>query len=250
MNKKDNIFYFFLLALALHLSLFIVNQKGVKGDAPVSLKTNSAPISVRVKSPVVKKESVVAQKEVTPPTPPKEEKKPEPKKIEPPKKEIVKPDVKSKIKDKKKKVEKQEKKVEKKPTEKPQTTKKEEKLPPKQVNETEEILASGNFSVGKDGIFTASSSDGIEYKILKQVEPDYPIQAERIRYRNRVVVSARFLVGLKGEIEKVEITQSHKKFGFDDEVQKALKQWKFHPIYYKNKNIKVYFTKDFIFEPK
>ena len=114
MNKKDNIFYFFLLALALHLSLFIVNKKGVKGDAPVSLKTNSAPISVRVKSPVVKKESAVVQKEVTPPTPPKDEKKPEPKKIEPPKKEIVKPDIKSKIKDKKKKIEKQEKKIEKK----------------------------------------------------------------------------------------------------------------------------------------
>ncbi len=250
MNKKDNIFYFFLLALALHLSLFIVDQKGIKGDAPVSLKSNSAPISVKIKSPVVKKESIVTKKESIPPTPPKEEKKPEPPKIEPPKKEIVKPDVKSKIQDKKKKIEKKEKKIEQTPTEKPQTTKKEENLPLKQVNETEEILASGNFSVGKDGIFTASSSDGIEYKILKQVEPDYPIQAERIRYRNRVVVSARFLVGLKGEIEKIEITQSHKKFGFDDEVKKALKQWKFHPIYYKNKNIKVYFTKDFIFEPK
>lgn len=55
MNKKDNIFYFFLIALALHLSLFIVNERGVKGDAPLSLKTNSAPISVKIKSPVVKK---------------------------------------------------------------------------------------------------------------------------------------------------------------------------------------------------
>ena len=245
MNKKDNIFYFFLIALALHLSLFIVNERGVKGDAPLSLKTNSAPISVKIKSPVVKK--AVVKKEITPPTPPKEEKKPEPKKIEPPKKEIIKPDVKSKIKDKKKKVEKQIKKQ----VEKPQPIKKEEVVETKKsTTETDEILASGNFSVGKDGIFTASSSDGIEYKILKQVEPDYPIQAERIRYKKKVVVSVRFLVGLKGEIEKIEIIQSHKKFGFDNEVQKALKQWKFHPIYYKNKNIKVYFTKNFIFEPK
>lgn len=246
MSKKDNIFYFFLLALVLHLSLFLVNKKGVKGEAPVSIKTNSAPISVKIKSPVAKKE---VKKVVTPPSPPKEEKKPEPKKIEPPKKEIVKPDVKSKIKDKKKEVKKQEPK----PVEKvqPQTPKNED-IPQKNsaVNETEEMLYSGNFSIGKDGIFTASSSDGIEYKILKQVEPDYPIQAERVRYRKKVIVSARFLVGLKGNIEKIEITKSHKKFGFDDEVEKALRQWKFHPIYYKNKNIKVYFSKDFVFEVK
>lgn len=250
MNKKDNIFYFFLLALLIHLSLFIVNERGVKGDAPVSLKSNSAPISVKIKSPVVKKESTVTKKEIIPPSLPKEEKKIESKKIETPKKEIVKPDVKSKIKDKKKKIEKQEKKIEKKSSEQKQPSKQENSFPTKQIDETEDILSSGNFSVGKDGIFTASSSDGIEYKILKQVEPNYPIQAERIRYRNKVIVSVRFLVGLKGEIEKIEVTQSHKKFGFDDEVKKALKQWKFHPIYYKNKNIKVYFTKDFIFEPK
>ena len=99
-------------------------------------------------------------------------------------------------------------------------------------------------------VFTAASSEGIEYKILKQVDPDYPVQAERIRYKKKVVITARFLVGLKGEVEKINIINSHEKFGFDKEVEKALKQWKFHPIYYKNKNIKVYFTKDFIFEPK
>ena len=101
MSKKDNILYFFLLALVFHLSLFIVRERGVKGDAPVSLKSNSAPISVKIKSPVIRKETVVVKKEITPPAP-KEEKKPEPKKIEPPKKEIIKHDIKSKIKYKKK----------------------------------------------------------------------------------------------------------------------------------------------------
>lgn len=248
MSKKDNILYFFLLALVFHLSLFIVRERGVKGDAPVSLKSNSAPISVKIKSPVIRKEAVVVKKEVTPPTP-KEEKKPEPKKIEPPKKDIIKPDIKSKIKDKKKKVEK--KKIEEKKAEPipPKTTPNTEKIPSTPTTE-QEILASGNFSIGKDGIFTAASSEGIEYKILKQVDPDYPVQAERIRYKKKVVITARFLVGLKGEVEKINIINSHEKFGFDKEVEKALKQWKFHPIYYKNKNIKVYFTKDFIFEPK
>lgn len=259
MNKKDNIFYFFILALVIHLSFFMVNEKGVKGDAPLSLKTSSAPISVKVRSSVAsnRNQTIAPPKETIAPPPPKEEKKPEPKKIETPKKEIVKPEVKSKIKDNKKKVKKKEIKEfkEESPTEKSQPIKKEgdhsqTTQPQNAPTGTEEMIAGGNFSVGKDGIFTASSSDGIDYKILKQVEPNYPIQAERIRYKTKVTVSARFLVGLNGNIEKIEITKSHKKFGFDDEVQKALKQWKFHPIYYKNKNIKVYFTKDFIFEPK
>lgn len=80
MSKKDNILYFFLLALVFHLSLFIVRERGVKGDAPVSLKSNSAPISVKIKSPVIRKEAVVVKKEVTPPTP-KEEKKPDRKSV-------------------------------------------------------------------------------------------------------------------------------------------------------------------------
>ena len=245
MNKKDPIFYFFILALLIHLSLFIVKGRGVKGDSPINLKTNGAPISVKIKSPVNRE----AQKKIVAPAPSKEEKKPEPPKIETPKKEIIKPEVKSKIKDKKKTEKKVEKKTQSVEKPKKEAVKENTETKPQQ-NEADEILSSGNFSIGKDGIFTAASSDGIEYKILKQVEPDYPIQAEKIRYRKKVVVSARFLVGLNGTIEKIEITQSHKKFGFDSEVEKALKQWKFHPIFYKNKNIKVYFSKDFIFEPK
>lgn len=102
----------------------------------------------------------------------------------------------------------------------------------------------------KDGTYTALSNNGIKYKILKEIEPIYPKQAENINYRKKVIVKAKFLVNENGEVENIFIVQSHKKLGFDDAVISALKKWKFSPIYYNNKIIKVYFQKEFVFESK
>lgn len=107
-----------------------------------------------------------------------------------------------------------------------------------------------NFIVDGDGIDIALTSEGINYQIINEVEPDYPSQAESIGYSNQVKVTVKFLVGLKGNVEKAEIIKSHKDLGFDAEVMKAIKKWKFKPIFHKGKNIKVYFTKTFVFEPQ
>ena len=107
-----------------------------------------------------------------------------------------------------------------------------------------------NFIVDGDGNNIALTSEGINYQIINEVEPDYPSQAESIGYSKQVKVTVKFLVGLKGNVEKADITQSHKDLGFDAEVMKAIKKWKFKPIFHKGKNIKVYFTKTFVFEPQ
>ena len=107
-----------------------------------------------------------------------------------------------------------------------------------------------NFIVDGDGNNIALTSEGINYQIINEVEPDYPSQAESIGYSNKVQVTVKFLVGLKGNVEKAEIIKSHKDLGFDAEVMKAIKKWKFKPIFHKGKNIKVYFTKTFVFEPQ
>ena len=107
-----------------------------------------------------------------------------------------------------------------------------------------------NFIVDGDGIDIALTSAGINYQIINEVEPDYPSQAESIGYSKKVQVTVKFLVGLKGNVEKAEIIKSHKDLGFDAEVMKAIKKWRFKPIFHKGKNIKVYFTKTFVFEPQ
>ena len=104
-----------------------------------------------------------------------------------------------------------------------------------------------NFIADGDGTYIALTSEGINYQIINEVEPDYPSQAESIGYSNQVKVTVKFLVGLKGNVEKAEIIKSHKDLGFDAEVMKAIKKWRFKPIFHKGKNIKVYFTKTFVF---
>ena len=116
-------------------------------------------------------------------------------------------------------------------------------------NSSGEDLGS-NFIADGDGTYIALTSEGINYQIINEVEPDYPSQAESIGYSNKVQVTVKFLVGLKGNVEKAEIIKSHKDLGFDAEVMKAVKKWRFKPIFHKGKNIKVYFTKTFVFEPQ
>ena len=116
-------------------------------------------------------------------------------------------------------------------------------------NSSGEDLGS-NFIADGDGTYIALTSEGISYQIINEVEPDYPSQAESIGYSKKVQVTVKFLVGLKGNVEKAEIIKSHKDLGFDAEVMKAIKKWRFKPIFHKGKNIKVYFTKTFVFEPQ
>ena len=107
-----------------------------------------------------------------------------------------------------------------------------------------------NFVANADGTYTAYSARGLDYRIVHQVEPEYPRQAEVIRYAKTVIVKARFLVDTEGRVEDIEILQSHKKFGFDKEVRRALRKWKFKPIVFKGRKLKVHFAKEFIFRPK
>lgn len=116
-------------------------------------------------------------------------------------------------------------------------------------NSSGEDLGS-NFIADGDGTYIALTSEGINYQIINEVEPDYPSQAESIGYSKKVQVTVKFLVGLKGNVEKAEIIKSHKDLGFDAEVMKAIKKWRLKPIFHKGKNIKVYFTKTFVFEPQ
>ncbi|MGL4971278.1 MAG: energy transducer TonB [Cetobacterium sp.] len=112
-------------------------------------------------------------------------------------------------------------------------------------NEFQDI---NKFLQGEDGVFTAVSLDGIEYEILKEVDPKYPIRAKKMGYKGMGSIRVKFLVDIDGTVKNIVFLSGEQKFGFKEEVEKALKQWRFRPIKYKNKKIKLYFEKEFKFK--
>ncbi|MGL5277593.1 MAG: energy transducer TonB [Cetobacterium sp.] len=111
-----------------------------------------------------------------------------------------------------------------------------------------EFKDQNRFLQGEDGVFTAVSLDGIEYEILKEVDPQYPIKARKIGYNGIGSVKVKFLVDIDGTVKEIKFISGESKFGFREEVEKALKKWKFKPIVYKGKVIKVHFEKEFKFK--
>lgn len=159
------------------------------------------------------------------------------------------PEIKSKMSNNKKKTETK-KHQDKKNINKSTSKKKNLEKDPQKEDSDNTFTKNGNFIANSDGTYTAISSKGINFKIINQIDPNYPRQAEIIRYNKSVIIEARFLVDLNGNIENIEILKSHEKFGFDKEVLSALKKWKFKPIVYNGRKIKVYFNKEFVFNPK
>lgn len=109
---------------------------------------------------------------------------------------------------------------------------------------------SKQFKSNGDGTYTAFSSRGINYQILIKPEPSYPARAERANFNRPVTVRARFLVDLNGNIQDIQILSGNAGMGFDDEVRKVLRSWKFKPIVHNGKKIKLYFDRTFTFRKR
>lgn len=159
---------------------------------------------------------------------------------------------------------KEEKKIEKKIVKKivkKEVKKKEEIVKEEAVEENKKETASENSApynplagLVKDGTGTyigdQRSGGGIEYRIKREVNPEYPILAKRANYRNEVVIKTKFLIGLNGKVEEIIFLDNFTSYGFRKEVEKALKKWEFDPIIYHGEKIKLYFYKDFRFNVK
>lgn len=241
---------YLLIAFALHSLLFInLNRTKVMGFPDGAVKIN-VPISYNVigAEPRIDGMQKVQGSVETQPEP-----EPEPEEVEQKIEKPEEPEFESKMSNNKEKKEPEKKQEPKKqPVKKNNNNnKKTEKTDkPSNANPDDVFTKSGNFTSNSDGTYTAISSKGINFDIISQPDPAYPRQAEVIRYSQTVTVEVRFLVGLDGNIEEVKIVKSHEKFGFDKEVLAALKKWKFKPIVYNGRKIKVYFNKEFVFTPK
>lgn len=115
--------------------------------------------------------------------------------------------------------------------------------------EAEKIISNDQFVENDDGTYTALSSSGISYRILLDAAPQYPQDARALGYTKIMKVRVLFLVGFDGRIESVEIlTDKIPNLGFKEETIIAIKAMRFEPIWYKGRNIKMYFKKTIVFE--
>lgn len=240
-------FKFILISMIIHALVFFGLPTFTKNKGQVNIsEKNTIQISINSKVKNAPPKAMQGNEEKTPPKVEKPVEKPVEKKVE--KKIEKKVDKKTE-----KKVEKS--KINKKEAPKPtQTTTQEIKsevkpTPLKDNSNDDEFIKSGNFTKDLDGVYTALSAKGIDFKVLQQFEPEYPSQAQKIRYSKTVVVKAKFLVDTNGSVKNVQIIKSHEKFGFDKAVIEALKKWKFKPIVHQGKVIRVYFVKEYTFKP-
>lgn len=109
----------------------------------------------------------------------------------------------------------------------------------------ESVITYGQFG---EKIGINQNVQGLRYQILVSKDPEYPKQAKKFRIKEEITIKARFLVGIDGEIEAVDIIQGTEKFGFRESVKDCIAQWRFSPIEYKGEKIKMYFYKNFTFK--
>ncbi|ROP58993.1 outer membrane transport energization protein TonB [Enterobacter sp. BIGb0383] len=115
---------------------------------------------------------------------------------------------------------------------------------------TGDLSGNGQFTANGDGTYTAQGAAGISYKIVTDATTKYPQEARSIGFNKIVKVKVRFLVGLDGAVEAVEILNPDiPNLGFREAAMTAIKAMRFQPIWYQGNNIKVYFRKTIVFQP-
>ncbi len=123
-------------------------------------------------------------------------------------------------------------------------------------SETNSRAVEGSQEMGEgfvqleDGAWAAKNQGvkGLSYGFLAQPEPEYPAIARRMGVDHEVVIKVRFLIGYKGRVEDIKFYDDVTNFGFREEVEKTLKNWRATPIEVDGRKIKLYFYKTFRFE--
>ncbi|WP_028857692.1 energy transducer TonB [Psychrilyobacter atlanticus] len=103
-------------------------------------------------------------------------------------------------------------------------------------------LADGSVAAKNQGV------KGLSYGFLSQPEPNYPEIARKMGFNSDITIKVRFLIGYDGRVEEIKFYDDIEKFGFRNEVNKALNQWRSTPITVNGDKVKLYFYKKFKFE--
>jgi protein TonB len=64
-------------------------------------------------------------------------------------------------------------------------------------------------------------------KLVRKMDPKYPLEAKRKKMEGRVVV--RCLITVKGKADKIEVVESEPEGIFDESAMRSIKYWSFRP---------------------
>jgi periplasmic protein TonB len=103
-------------------------------------------------------------------------------------------------------------------------------------------LADGSIAAKNQGV------KGLSYGFISQPEPKYPEIAKKMGFNSDITIKVRFLIGYDGHVEEIKFYDDIEKFGFRNEVNKALDQWRSTPITVNGDKVKLYFYKKFKFK--
>ncbi len=102
-------------------------------------------------------------------------------------------------------------------------------------------LSDGSLSAKHQGV------KGLSYGIISNPEPTYPRVAKRLGFKGDMVVRVVMQFDSNGKLEDFRFVDERDKFGFANEVEKILKNWRLTPIKYKGQLVNMKFHKSFRF---
>ncbi len=102
-------------------------------------------------------------------------------------------------------------------------------------------LSDGSLYVKHQGV------KGTTYGFVSTPLPAYPNVAKRLGFKEEIVIKVLLQFDSNGNLEKYKFVGERDKFGFTNEVEKVLKNWKLTPIRYKGEPTGMGFYKSFKF---
>lgn len=111
-----------------------------------------------------------------------------------------------------------------------------------EVDDNMVTLPDGSLSVKHQGV------PGLNYGFIAKPDPDYPAVARRMGIRDDFSVKVIMQFGADGKLESFRLVDERDKFGFANEVEKAVNSWRLTPIRYKGQMVKMRFYKSFKFQ--
>ncbi len=103
-------------------------------------------------------------------------------------------------------------------------------------------LADGSLAAKHQGIA------GLTYGFISKPEPEYPSLAKKLGYKKEMIVKVRLLIDEDGKVQEIKLYTERDKYGFCNEVEKVVSNWKLTPIKVGNKKVKMYIFKSFRFK--